>query len=156
MPTMTRESVLAAIKTALEGINGAGSYNTTQRGVFRSLFPATGIGATPVLMFTAEDTAGPPLEGGGSSSGISVWTMRVDITGYIERATANETAAHNLLHDISFAMTRDRSLGGFSRNVTPAAQSTESQEGAAEGWITVHSSWIVLYRHDYAVPSQVR
>lgn len=157
MSTSVRENILANVKTTLEGINGVDPYNTTVRRVTRSIMAVTDEVVTPTIFFTATDTAGPPLEGGGSSSGITVWTMRVDVVGVVERGFGpSETAAHNLLHDILYAMGQDRQRGNYARNTTPVALSTETQEGAGEPWAIVRVSFEILYRHDYNAPATQR
>lgn len=157
MATSVRENILANVKTTLEGINGTGSYNTTVRRVTRSVMAMTDEVVTPTIFFTATDTAGPPLEGGGSSSGITVWTMLVDVVGVVERGYGpSDTAANNLLHDIVYAMGQDRQRGNYARDTRPIAVSTETQEGAGEPWAVVRASFEIVYRHDYNAPGTQR
>lgn len=156
MPTSTRENILANVKTTLEAIT-AGTYNTTVRRVVRGLIAPTDQVVTPMIFFTAQDAPGQPLEGGGSTSGLDVWLMRVDVTGIVERGFGpSDTAAHALLHDILYAMGQDRTRGGYARNCAPVATSTEVVEGPGEPWAICNAGFEVVYRVDHANPATVR
>lgn len=156
MPTSTRESILANVKTTLEAIT-AGTYNTTVRRVIRGLIAPADQIVTPMIFFTATDAAGPPLEGGGSSSGLDVWLMKLDVTGIVERGYGpSDTAANALMHDILYAMGQDRTRGGYARNCVPVLASTEVVEGPGEPWAIVNVGFEVVYRVDHANPATVR
>jgi hypothetical protein len=112
--TTKRESILAAIATALEGTTGAGTriYRSRVEPLSREESPAVVI--EPVSDTPEQNTSLPTLD----------WTFRVRIV-VIERATVPDQAADDTVESLHSKIMSDLTLGGTAIDVQPAQTSFE-------------------------------
>ena len=106
--TTKRESILAAIKTALANTTGVGTriYRTRVDPVARAESPAIII--QPVRDVATQNTSLPTLD----------WTMTVRIT-VIERSDVPDQAADDTIESLHAKVMSDLTLGGYAIDVQP-------------------------------------
>ncbi len=106
--TTKRESILAAIRTALTDTVGVGTriYRTRVDPVARAESPA--IIVQPIRDVCVQNTSLPKLD----------WTMTVRIT-VIERADIPDQAADDTIASLHSKVMNDLTLGGFAHDVVP-------------------------------------
>ena len=106
--TTKRESILAAIRTALTDTVGVGTriYRTRVDHPARAESPA--IIVQPIRDVCVQNTSLPKLD----------WTMTVRIT-VIERADIPDQAADDTIASLHSKVMNDLTLGGFAHDVVP-------------------------------------
>ena len=133
--TLKRESILAAIATALVGTTQVGSR------IYRSRVEAFARNEAPAIVIEpAADTASdPPI----SNCHID-WRLTVDIAVYT-RGAVPETLAAPIIADMHSKLLADRTLGGLAMDIWPVTvQHQREQADAAAGWTIC--SYQVRYR----------
>ncbi len=115
--TTKRESILAAIKTALTGTTGVGTriYRSRVEPLSRNESPAIII--EPVSDTPVQNTSLPTLD----------WTLRVRIV-VIERGNIPDQAADDTIQSLHSKMMADLTLGGYAIDVEPAQTSFQLLE----------------------------
>ena len=106
--TTKRESILAAIRTALTNTVGVGTriYRTRVDPLARAESPA--IIVQPIRDVAAQNTSLPTLD----------WTMTVRIT-VIERSDVPDQAADDTIESLHAKVMSDLTLGGYAIDVQP-------------------------------------
>lgn len=140
--TTKRESILAAIKTALTGTAGVGTriYRSRVEPFARGESPAIVI--EPISDTPEQNTSLPTLD----------WTLRVRIV-VIERADIPDQAADDTIEDMHSKLMADLTLGGFAIDVQPAQTSFQLLE-ADEPAGVIFCEYEIRYRSQVADLSQ--
>ena len=115
--TTKRESILAAVKTALTGTAGVGTriYRSRVEPLSRSESPALVI--EPISDSPQQNTSLPTLD----------WTLRIRVI-VIERASVPDQAADDTIEDMHSKLMSDLTLGGKAIDIQPAQTSFELLE----------------------------
>ena len=140
--TTKRESILAAIKTALTGTAGVGTriYRSRVEPFARGESPAIVI--EPISDTPEQNTSLPTLD----------WTLRVRIV-VIERADIPDQAADDTIEDMHSKLMADLTLGGYAIDVQPAQTSFQLLE-ADEPAGVIFCEYEIRYRSEVADLSQ--
>lgn len=140
--TTKRESILAAIKTALTGTAGVGTriYRSRVEPFARGESPAIVI--EPISDTPEQNTSLPTLD----------WTLRVRIV-VIERADIPDQAADDTIEDMHSKLMADLTLGGYAIDVQPAQTSFQLLE-ADEPAGVIFCEYEIRYRSQVADLSQ--
>ena len=115
--TTKRESILAAVKTALTGTAGVGTriYRSRVDPLSRGESPAIII--EPVSDTPEQNTSLPTLD----------WTLRIRVV-VIERSDVPDQAADDTIEDMHSKIMADLTLGGVAIDVQPAQTSFQLLE----------------------------
>ena len=115
--TTKRESILAAVKTALTGTAGVGTriYRSRVDPLSRGESPAIII--EPVSDTPEQNTSLPTLD----------WTLRIRVV-VIERSNIPDQAADDTIEDMHSKLMADLTLGGLAIDIQPAQTSFELLE----------------------------
>ena len=107
--TTKRESILAAVKTALTGTAGVGTriYRSRVDPLSRGESPAIII--EPVSDTPEQNTSLPTLD----------WTLRIRVV-VIERSDVPDQAADDTIEDMHSKLMADLTLGGLAIDIQPA------------------------------------
>ena len=107
--TTKRESILAAVKTALTGTAGVGTriYRSRVEPLSRSESPALVI--EPISDSPQQNTSLPTLD----------WTLRIRVI-VIERASVPDQGADDTIEDMHSKLMSDLTLGGKAIDIQPA------------------------------------
>ena len=140
--TTKRESILAAIKTALTGTAGVGTriYRSRVEPFSRGESPAIVI--EPVSDTPVQNTSLPTLD----------WTLRIRVV-VIERADVPDQAADDTIEDMHSKLMADLTLGGLAIDVQPAQTSFQLLE-ADEPAGVIFCEYEIRYRSEVADVSQ--
>ena len=115
--TTKRESILAAVKTALTGTAGVGTR------IYRSRVDPLSRGESPALIIEPvsdtpeQNTSLPTLD----------WTLRIRVV-VIERSNIPDQAADDTIEDMHSKLMADLTLGGLAIDIQPAQTSFELLE----------------------------
>ena len=115
--TTKRESILAAVKTALTGTAGVGTriYRSRVDPLSRGESPAIII--EPVSDTPEQNTSLPTLD----------WTLRIRVV-VIERSDVPDQAADDTIEDMHSKLMADLTLGGLAIDIQPAQTSFQLLE----------------------------
>ena len=115
--TTKRESILAAVKTALTGTAGVGTriYRSRVDPLSRGESPAIII--EPVSDTPEQNTSLPTLD----------WTLRIRVV-VIERSDVPDQAADDTIEDMHAKLMADLTLGGLAIDIQPAQTSFQLLE----------------------------
>ena len=115
--TTKRESILAAVKTALAGTAGVGTriYRSRVDPLSRGESPAIII--EPVSDTPEQNTSLPTLD----------WTLRIRVV-VIERSNIPDQAADDTIEDMHSKLMADLTLGGKAIDIQPAQTSFQLLE----------------------------
>ena len=115
--TTKRESILAAVKTALTGTAGVGTriYRSRVDPLSRGESPA--IIVEPISDTPEQNTSLPTLD----------WTLRIRVV-VIERSNVPDQAADDTIEDMHSKIMADLTLGGHAIDVRPAQTSFQLLE----------------------------
>ena len=140
--TTKRESILAAVKTALTGTAGVGTriYRSRVEPFSRGESPA--IVVEPISDTPAQNTSLPTLD----------WTLRIRVV-VIERADVPDQAADDTIEDLHAKIMADLTLGGIAIDVQPA-QTTFQLLEADEPAGVIFCEYEIRYRSEVADLSQ--
>jgi hypothetical protein len=140
--TTKRESILAAVKTALTGTAGVGTriYRSRVEPFSRGESPASVI--EPVSDTPEQNTSLPTLD----------WTLRIRVV-VIERADVPDQAADDTIEDMHSKLMADLTLGGRAIDVQPAQTSFQLLE-ADEPAGVIFCEYEIRYRSEVADLSQ--
>lgn len=140
--TTKRESILAAVKTALTGTAGVGTriYRSRVEPFSRGESPA--IVVEPISDTPAQNTSLPTLD----------WTLRIRVV-VIERADVPDQAADDTIEDLHSKIMADLTLGGIAIDVQPA-QTTFQLLEADEPAGVIFCEYEIRYRSEVADLSQ--
>jgi|TARA_Y100000004_G_scaffold123027_1_gene138319 hypothetical protein len=140
--TTKRESILAAVKTALTGTAGVGTriYRSRVEPFSRGESPAIVI--EPVSDTPEQNTSLPTLD----------WTLRIRVV-VIERADVPDQAADDTIEDMHSKLMADLTLGGRAIDVQPAQTSFQLLE-ADEPAGVIFCEYEIRYRSEVADLSQ--
>ena len=140
--TTKRESILAAVKTALTGTAGVGTriYRSRVEPFSRGESPA--IVVEPISDTPAQNTSLPTLH----------WTLRIRVV-VIERADVPDQAADDTIEDLHSKIMADLTLGGIAIDVQPA-QTTFQLLEADEPAGVIFCEYEIRYRSEVADLSQ--
>ena len=140
--TTKRESILAAVKTALTGTAGVGTriYRSRVEPFSRGESPAIVI--EPVSDTPEQNTSLPTLD----------WTLRIRVV-VIERADVPDQAADDTIEDMHSKLMADLTLGGLAIDVQPAQTSFQLLE-ADEPAGVIFCEYEIRYRSEVADLSQ--
>lgn len=118
MPTPVRESILAALKTALDGVAGATAYRNQNIPLKQSNLPA--LVMFDGDQFTTHETTGQTMH-----------TLEVAVECYVVGSTVG-TTGNDLYANVVTAVTADVTLGGYAFDVRETGMSlAEVDEGRA-------------------------
>lgn len=115
--TTKRESILAAVKTALAGTAGVGTR------IYRSRVDPLSRGESPALIIEPisdtpeQNTSLPTLD----------WTLRIRVV-VIERSDVPDKAADDTIEDLHAKLMSDLTLGGRAIDIRPAQTSFQLLE----------------------------
>lgn len=115
--TTKRESILAAVKTALTGTAGVGTR------IYRSRVDPLSRGESPALIIEPvsdtpeQNTSLPTLD----------WTLRIRVV-VIERSDVPDQAADDTIEDMHSKLMADLTLGGRAIDIQPAQTSFQLLE----------------------------
>ena len=134
--TTKRESILAAVKTALTGTAGVGTriYRSRVDPLSRGESPAIII--EPVSDTPEQNTSLPTLD----------WTMTVRIT-VIERADIPDQAADDTIESLHSKIMADLTLGGYAHDVVPVRTEFEFIEADKPSGL-ISCEYEIRYRTD--------
>jgi hypothetical protein len=133
--TLKRESILAAIATAMAGTTGVGAR------IYRSRVEAFARTEAPALLI--EPTTDTAREEPVSTCKID-WRLNVTIAVYT-RGQIPEQLAGPIVEDVHSRLMTDRTLGGLAMDIWPGAvDHQKDQADAAAGWTVL--SYSVRYR----------
>lgn len=137
-----RETILAAIKTALTGTTGVGTriYRSRVEPMARAESPA--IVVEPITDNPVQNTSLPTLD----------WTLRVRIN-VIVRATVADQTADPVIESMHSRLMSDLTLGGLAIDIQPA-QTTFNFFEADQPAGVVFCEYDVRYRSEVADLSQ--
>ena len=133
--TIKRESILAAIATALDGTVQVGAR------IYRSRAEAFARNEAPALLI--EPGPDTPREEPVSTCKID-WRLSVDVVVYTRGAIPDQLAGP-IVADVHSKLMADRTLGGLAMDIWPGpVQHQKDQADAAAGWTVCNYS--VRYR----------
>jgi hypothetical protein len=133
--TLKRESILAAINTALTGATDAGPR------VYRSRAEAFARNEAPAILIepTSDTAQDPPI----SNCHID-WRLGVDVIVHT-RGQIPEQLAAPIVVDMHSKLLADRTLGGLAMDIWPVSvQHQREQADQAAGWTVC--SYLIRYR----------
>ena len=136
--TTKRESILAAVKTALAGTAGVGTriYRSRVDPLSRAESPALIV--EPVSDTPTQNTSLPTLD----------WTLRIRVV-VIERATVPDQAADDTIEDMHSKLMADLTLGGLAIDIQPAQTSFELLEADQPAGV-IFCEYEIRYRSQVA------
>jgi len=136
--TTKRESILAAVKTALTGTAGVGSriYRSRVDPLSRAESPALIV--EPVSDTPNQNTSLPTLD----------WTLRIRLV-VIERSTVPDQAADDTIEDMHSKLMADLTLGGLAIDIQPAQTSFELLEADQPAGV-IFCEYEIRYRSQVA------
>ena len=136
--TTKRESILAAVKTALTGTAGVGTriYRSRVDPLSRAESPALIV--EPVSDTPNQNTSLPTLD----------WTLRIRLV-VIERSTVPDQAADDTIEDMHSKLMTDLTLGGLAIDIQPAQTSFELLEADQPAGV-IFCEYEIRYRSQVA------
>ena len=136
--TTKRESILAAVKTALTGTAGVGTriYRSRVDPLSRAESPALIV--EPVSDTPNQNTSLPTLD----------WTLRIRVV-VIERSTVPDQAADDTIEDMHSKLMADLTLGGLAIDIQPAQTSFELLEADQPAGV-IFCEYEIRYRSQVA------
>ena len=136
--TTKRESILAAVKTALTGTAGVGTriYRSRVDPLSRGESPAIII--EPVSDTPEQNTSLPTLD----------WTLRIRVV-VIERSDVPDQAADDTIEDMHSKLMADLTLGGLSIDIQPAQTSFQLLEADQPAGV-IFCEYEIRYRSQVA------
>ena len=136
--TTKRESILAAVKTALTGTAGVGTriYMSRLDPLSRGESPAIII--EPVSATPEQNTSLPTLD----------WTLRIRVV-VIERSDVPDQAADDTIEDMHSKLMADLTLGGLSIDIQPAQTSFQLLEADQPAGV-IFCEYEIRYRSQVA------
>ena len=136
--TTKRESILAAVKTALAGTAGVGTriYRSRVDPLSRGESPAIII--EPVSDTPEQNTSLPTLD----------WTLRIRVV-VIERSNIPDQAADDTIEDMHSKLMADLTLGGKAIDIQPAQTSFQLLEADQPAGV-IFCEYEIRYRSQVA------
>ena len=136
--TTKRESILAAVKTALTGTAGVGTriYRSRVDPLSRGESPAIII--EPVSDTPEQNTSLPTLD----------WTLRIRVV-VIERSDVPDQAADDTIEDMHSKLMADLTLGGLAIYIQPAQTSFQLLEADQPAGV-IFCEYEIRYRSQVA------
>jgi|TARA_Y100000287_G_scaffold78562_1_gene62247 hypothetical protein len=136
--TTKRESILAAVKTALTGTAGVGTriYRSRVDPLSRGESPAIII--EPVSDTPEQNTSLPTLD----------WTLRIRVV-VIERSDVPDQAADDTIEDMHSKLMSDLTLGGKAIDIQPAQTSFQLLEADQPAGV-IFCEYEIRYRSQVA------
>ena len=136
--TTKRESILAAVKTALTGTAGVGTriYRSRVDPLSRAESPALII--EPVSDTPEQNTSLPTLD----------WTLRIRVV-VIERSDVPDQAADDTIEDMHSKLMADLTLGGLAIDIQPAQTSFQLLEADQPAGV-IFCEYEIRYRSQVA------
>lgn len=136
--TTKRESILAAVKTALTGTAGVGTriYRSRVDPLSRGESPAIII--EPVSDTPEQNTSLPTLD----------WTLRIRVV-VIERSDVPDQAADDTIEDMHAKLMADLTLGGLAIDIQPAQTSFQLLEADQPAGV-IFCEYEIRYRSQVA------
>ena len=136
--TTKRESILAAVKTALTGTAGVGTriYRSRVDPLSRGESPAIII--EPVSDTPEQNTSLPTLD----------WTLRIRVV-VIERSDVPDQAADDTIEDMHSKLMADLTLGGLAIDIQPAQTSFQLLEADQAAGV-IFCEYEIRYRSQVA------
>lgn len=136
--TTKRESILAAVKTALTGTAGVGTriYRSRVDPLSRGESPAIII--EPVSDTPEQNTSLPTLD----------WTLRIRMV-VIERSDVPDQAADDTIEDMHAKLMADLTLGGLAIDIQPAQTSFQLLEADQPAGV-IFCEYEIRYRSQVA------
>jgi hypothetical protein len=136
--TTKRESILAAVKTALTGTAGVGTriYRSRVDPLSRGESPAIII--EPVSDTPEQNTSLPTLD----------WTLRIRVV-VIERSDVPDQAADDTIEDMHSKLMADLTLGGLAIDIQPAQTSFQLLEADQPAGV-IFCEYEIRYRSQVA------
>jgi hypothetical protein len=136
--TTKRESILAAVKTALAGTAGVGTriYRSRVDPLSRGESPAIII--EPVSDTPEQNTSLPTLD----------WTLRIRVV-VIERSDVPDQAADDTIEDMHSKLMADLTLGGLAIDIQPAQTSFQLLEADQPAGV-IFCEYEIRYRSQVA------
>jgi hypothetical protein len=132
--TTKRESILAAIKTAVTGTTGVGTRIYRSRVVPLARGESPAIVIEPISDSSVQNTSLPTLD----------WTMRVR-AAVIVRADVPDQAADPIVEDMHSKIVADLSLGGYAIDVQPDSVNFELLDADQPAGV-ISCEYVVRYR----------
>jgi|TARA_R100000030_G_C3142790_1_gene96153 hypothetical protein len=136
--TTKRESILAAVKTALTGTAGVGTR------IYRSRVDPLSRGESPALIIEPvsdtpeQNTSMPTLD----------WTLRIRVV-VIERSDVPDQAADDTIEDMHSKLMADLTLGGLAIDIQPAQTSFQLLEADQPAGV-IFCEYEIRYRSQVA------
>ena len=136
--TTKRESILAAVKTALTGTAGVGTR------IYRSRVDPLSRGESPALIIEPvsdtpeQNTSLPTLD----------WTLRIRVV-VIERSNIPDQAADDTIEDMHSKLMADLTLGGLAIDIQPAQTSFQLLEADQPAGV-IFCEYEIRYRSQVA------
>ena len=136
--TTKRESILAAVKTALTGTAGVGTR------IYRSRVDPLSRGESPALIIEPvsdtpeQNTSLPTLD----------WTLRIRVV-VIERSNIPDQAADDTIEDMHSKLMDDLTLGGLAIDIQPAQTSFQLLEADQPAGV-IFCEYEIRYRSQVA------
>ena len=136
--TTKRESILAAVKTALTGTAGVGTR------IYRSRVDPLSRGESPALIIEPvsdtpeQNTSMPTLD----------WTLRIRVV-VIERSNVPDQAADDTIEDMHSKLMADLTLGGLAIDIQPAQTSFQLLEADQPAGV-IFCEYEIRYRSQVA------
>jgi len=136
--TTKRESILAAVKTALTGTAGVGTR------IYRSRVDPLSRGESPALIIEPvsdtpeQNTSLPTLD----------WTLRIRVV-VIERSDVPDQAADDTIEDMHSKLMADLTLGGLAIDIQPAQTSFQLLEADQPAGV-IFCEYEIRYRSQVA------
>jgi len=136
--TTKRESILAAVKTALTGTTGVGTR------IYRSRVDPLSRGESPALIIEPvsdtpeQNTSLPTLD----------WTLRIRVV-VIERSNVPDQAADDTIEDMHSKLMADLTLGGLAIDIQPAQTSFQLLEADQPAGV-IFCEYEIRYRSQVA------
>ena len=136
--TTKRESILAAVKTALTGTAGVGTR------IYRSRVDPLSRGESPALIIEPvsdtpeQNTSLPTLD----------WTLRIRVVD-IERSNVPDQAADDTIEDMHSKLMADLTLGGLAIDIQPAQTSFQLLEADQPAGV-IFCEYEIRYRSQVA------
>jgi len=140
--TTKRESILAAVKTALTGTAGVGTriYRSRVDPLSRGESPA--IIVEPISDTPEQNTSLPTLD----------WTLRIRVV-VIERSNVPDQAADDTIEDMHSKLMSDLTLGGKAIDIQPAQTTFQLLEADQPAGV-IFCEYEIRYRSQVADLSQ--
>jgi len=132
--TTKRESILAAIKTAVTGTTGVGTRIYRSRVVPLARGESPAIVIEPISDSSVQNTSLPTLD----------WTMRVR-AAVIVRSDVPDQAADPIIEDMHSKIVADLSLGGYAIDVQPDSVNFELLDADQPAGV-ISCEYVVRYR----------